>query len=78
MNDDKKAVRGRIMNAPVLSMGRSSFRVTYDSSVSAAPDYIEITVEDDGSLTIRGFDGCLVIRPEVANMISIQLEDFAR
>lgn len=64
----------KLKKFPALSMGRTSFKVTYDTGKGGVDDYIEITVEDDGSLSLRGFDGRLVIRPDVANKLNVSLE----
>lgn len=40
----------------------------------AVQDYVEVQVEDDGSITIRGFDGRLAVYPEVANKVNVKLE----
>ena len=69
-----KKLRGA--QAPQLSMGRRAFRVTYPQTHGGADDYIDIVVEDDGSLTLRGHDGRLVIRADVSNKINVSLERF--
>ena len=55
---------------PVLSMEDDRFRVGFQGS----HDYFEIVVEDDGTLSVRGHDGRLIVRPVVSNMINIELE----
>jgi hypothetical protein len=61
---------------PILSMGRFSFKVVYPRPGSGVDDYIEIRVESDGSLTLRGHDGRLVVRPDVSNKLNISLEKY--
>jgi hypothetical protein len=59
-----------------LSMGKNSFKVVYPTSAAGVDDYIEITVDPDGSLWLRGFDGRLVVRADVSNRINVALEKF--
>lgn len=59
---------------PVLSMGRNSFKVAYPQTHGGVDDYIEITIDPDGSLWVRGFEGRLVVRADVANRFNIALE----
>jgi len=63
------------MKKPQLAMGRNSFKVTYPGD-GGVDDYIEITVEKDGSLSLRGHDGRLVIRADVSNKINVALEKY--
>lgn len=56
------------------------FRVDFTTDApdkTTVSDYIEVNVEEDGSLVIRGFDGTLVVRPAGAdNRIRVSLEPF--
>ena len=63
------------LTQPTLSMSRTGFKVTYPAKHGVS-DYIEIDVEQDGTLSVRGHDGRIVVRPEVANKINIALEKF--
>lgn len=61
---------------PVITVDGRVVRITYPQRNYGVDDYFEITVYRDGRLDIRGHDGRLVVRPEVANKLSIALENF--
>jgi hypothetical protein len=60
-----------------VHQSETSFRVEFRPlRADAVPDYLEFTVQPDGSVDVRGFDGRLVVRGEVANKLNIAVERF--
>ena len=61
---------------PKIIIEQGGVRIIYPNRNWGVDDYFEIRVYKDARLDIRGHDGRLVVRPELANKVSVSLENF--